>query len=286
MKIAAHEGAAKLAVEVKEEPNEGPLKITHVVWEFGEGAKAEQSEPPETLSSPIHVEHEFGRCGEAATTQCKIKVTVDAESATGKKLTATSEKMEITVEESVAEKAKEAAEIAKKQKEAEQAAESAANQKKAEEEAAKKKAEEEAAKKKAEEEAANAKGGVAGYIASFSGSSLSVSSSGSLTVTITCPSGGSCSGSLTLQTASAVAASSKKQSRKKVLTLASGSFSLSGGSRSVTLHLSSTGKALLSSSHGKLAAKLTIVSDGTGGQKNSVASHIVTLRQAAKKSHK
>ena len=130
------------------------------------------------------------------------------------------------------------------------------------------------------------KGGVAAYIASFAGSSLPVSSSGATPVKITCPSGGSCSGTLTLQTAGAVAASHSKQAKKKVLTLASGAFSLSGGGKSVTLHLSSAARALLSRAHGVLRAKLTILSRGIDGQQNTTTTHIVTLRLVVQKPHK
>lgn len=123
------------------------------------------------------------------------------------------------------------------------------------------------------------------YIASFSGSLLSVNTSGATSIKIGCPSGGSCGGTLTLQTLNAVAAAGSK--KKKILTLASGSFSLAGGSKSVTLHLSGSARTLLSRYHGVLRAKLTILSRGTGAQKSNVTTHVVTLRLAkpAKKKH-
>ena len=128
------------------------------------------------------------------------------------------------------------------------------------------------------------KGGVAGYIASFTGYSLPVSSSGATSVTITCPSGGSCSGTLTLQTAGAVAISEQEARQEgdpdaRVQRL----LARPAGGKSVTLHLSSTARALLSRSHGVLRAKLTILSRGIDGQQNSVTTHVVTLRLVPKK---
>ena len=259
--VRAHEQEAQLTAEVAEVPEEGKLPeevhIKKVVWEFGDGTEAKQSNPPETLVSPVSIKHAFGRCGTGVTTRCKITVTVVADTSHGEKTQ--SGHIEITVKESKAEEAEEAA--------------------------AKKKAEEEAAaKKKAEEEAA--KGGVAGYIASFAGSSLSVSASGATSVRITCPSGGSCSGTLTLQTLDAVASSHGKHAKKKVVTLANGGFSLSGGSKSITLHLNATARALLGRSHGLLRAKLTILSRGTAGRRNSSSTHPVTLRLVKKKSRR
>ncbi len=257
------EGEAEVSATISD-ASETKLHLKTVTWNFGDGSAPveEKVAPEEPNPATLHIKHTFiSRCGKG---KCTITLTV--EPAEGKPAVA---HVEITVNES-----------------------------------------------KAEEEAGTPpttttpttttpttttptttpttttptettpKGGVAGYIASFPGSSLSVSSSGATPVTITCPSGGSCGGTLTLQTAGAVAASHGRHAKKKVLTLASGAFSLSGGTRSVTLHLSSTARGLLSSSHGVLKAKLTILSRGIDGQQNSVTTHVVTLRLVVKKHHK
>ncbi|HTZ65317.1 MAG TPA: hypothetical protein VMB51_14530 [Solirubrobacteraceae bacterium] len=255
--VHAGEGEATLTAEVH---GEEKTHLKKVAWEFGENAKDEEASSQE-LPATLQVKHVFNRC---ATVKCKIIVTVEAETASHS-VEKASGQVEITVRPS--------------------------------------KAEEEKENEKSPGGGGGppppppppppgggptAKGGVEAYIASFSGSSLSVSSSGAVPVKVTCPSGGSCSGTLTLQTASAVATSHKKHAKKKFLTLASGSFSLTAGSRSVTLHLSAAARSLLSHSHGALRAKLTILSRGVGGQKNSTSTHVLTLRlvKPHKKSHK
>jgi hypothetical protein len=285
--VRAHEQEATLKA-VAEVPGEPKLHIEKIVWSFGDGTKMESG--AQELASPATLEakHAFNRCGSLKVTTCKVQVTVYAHSEVAENQPAG----EIKVEEST--------------------------------------------KEEEEEEGGSgsggggggsggggsgsggggsgntgggggsgggtqtsqAKGAVQAYIASFSGSSLSVSSGGAVAVTIACPSGGACGGTLTLQTLNAVAATaashrahgkaSKKKAKKKILTLASGSFSLTGGSRSVILHLSAAAKALLHRSHGVLHAKLTILSRGVGGQQNNTTTHVVTLRLAKphKKSHK
>ncbi len=253
--VHAGEGEAALTAEVH---GEEKTHLKKVVWEFGEGATHEEASSQE-LPATLQAKHVFNRC---ATAKCKVVVTVEAETASHS-LQKASGQVEITVRPS-----------------------------------------------KAEEENENHTNttptnttptnttpttttptpghGVEAYIVSFNGSSLSVSASGATQVKVTCPSGGSCTGTLTLQTASAVATSHKKHAKKKVLTLASGSYSLSAGSKSVTLHLSSAARSLLSHSHGALRAKLTILSRGVGGQKNNTTTHVLTLRlvKPHKKSHK
>jgi hypothetical protein len=256
--VHATEQEATLTAEVHGEEKE---RLKKVVWEFGEGAKDEEASSRE-LPATLQVKHTFNRC---ATARCKVVVTVEAETASHSVQKATGQ-VEITVKPS--------------------------------------KAEEEA------ENHTNTTGNtnttpatttpttttpvqtphqeVQAYIATFSGSSLLVSASGATQVKVTCPSGGSCSGTLTLQTLKAVATSHNKHAKKKILTLASGSFALAGGSKFVTLHLSATARALLSGDHGALPARLTIVSRGVGGQKNNTTTHPLTLRlvKPHKKSHK
>ena len=120
--------------------------------------------------------------------------------------------------------------------------------------------------------------------AKLASTSLSVSSSGGFPVKITCPAGESaCAGTVTLKTLSAVSASAgKKGAKKSILTLASGSFSVSGGSaKTLTLHLSTKARSLLGRSH-VLRARATIVAhDSTGVSHTTVAT--VTLKLAKKK---
>ncbi len=117
--------------------------------------------------------------------------------------------------------------------------------------------------------------------AKIAGSSLSVSRSGAVTVKVSCPAGQSeCVGSVTLRTAGAVSAKAKK----KPLTLARGSFTVSGGQvKSITLHLSSKARALLAHSHTLRALATVVAHDASGTSRTTKAS--VTLR-AAKASHK
>ncbi len=288
--VRAHEQEAQLAAEVLDEEKPVISSIKRVTWEFGDGTKVEQTDPPETLASPLGIKHAFARCGAGVVTKCKITLKVEVELEAGKPQTVSPpHPLEITVRESEADKTAEEEAAAKKKAEAEAAAKKAAEEaaaKKATEEVAAKKAAEEAAAKRAREEAeANARNGVAGYIVSFAGSSFSVAANGSTHVTVTCPSGGSCSGVLTLRTYSAVAAAGK-QGKKAIMTLAAGSFSLAGGSKSETLHLSSAALKLLRGSHGKLRAKLTVLSRGTGGKASKSTTYVVTVRLVAAKPRK
>jgi hypothetical protein len=105
-------------------------------------------------------------------------------------------------------------------------------------------------------------GGVAGIkqssapapTAHLAGSSLQVGPSGSFAIKISCSAGASsCSGTVVLRTLVAVAAS-----RKRVLTLASGSFTVAAGKvAKVTLRLSKRGRIVLARS-GRLRARVTI----------------------------
>ncbi len=119
--------------------------------------------------------------------------------------------------------------------------------------------------------------------AKLASSGLSVNPAGSFTVKVSCPAGeSSCAGTITLRTIGAVTAAKKK--KKSVLTLASGSFSVVGGStKSLTLHLSGAAKKLLAHSH-TLRAKATIVAhDSTGASRTSLVT--VTLKLAKKGHH-
>ncbi len=111
--------------------------------------------------------------------------------------------------------------------------------------------------------------------ASMAASSVTVSPSGSFTVKVDCAGKGSCTGSVILKTASAVAAGKKKQ----ILTLASGSFTIAAGQvKAITLHLSSKGKALLKHAH-TLKARGTVVSRDSSGNTYSVPGSL-TLKLA------
>jgi PKD repeat protein len=115
--------------------------------------------------------------------------------------------------------------------------------------------------------------------AKLASSGLSVSPAGGFTVKVSCPAGEtSCTGTIVLRTLSAVSAGKKKA----VLTLASGSFTVAGGTaKSLTLHLSSAAKKLLARSH-VLRAKATIVAhDSTGASRTTAVT--VTLKPAKAK---
>ena len=173
--------------------------------------------------------------------------------------------------------------------------EAAAKRKAEEEAAAKRKAEEEAAaKRKAEGEAAKSQSGPGGHeVAGFQGSltppvpdarlagtSLQVSSTGAVVVRISCPAGEtSCEGMVTLRTLGAVLADSGRVARRRaaVLTLATGPFTVAGGSVvAVVLHLAARARALLSRSH-VLRASARIAAHDLAGATNAEQT-IVTLR--------
>lgn len=145
-------------------------------------------------------------------------------------------------------------------------------------------AEEAAAAKRRSEEAAKA--GVLGAKEGFpnatlASTSLAVSSSGAFVVKIQCPALETrCTGTITLRTLRAVRAGVAGRNAKQkaaVLTLAAGSFTVAGGqSRALTLHLSTSARKLLSSSH-VLSARATIVAHDPGGATHT-GQTVVTLR--------
>jgi hypothetical protein len=87
--------------------------------------------------------------------------------------------------------------------------------------------------------------------AKLASTSLAVSPSGAVGVKVTCPVGDSgCKGTVVLQTLNAVSASAtgpqSKRRKAAVLTLVSGSFTVSGGQvKAITLHLSAKARALV-----------------------------------------
>jgi len=145
-------------------------------------------------------------------------------------------------------------------------------------------AEEAAAAKRHSEEVA--KGGVLGAKEGFpnatlASTSLAVSSSGAFIVRIACPVlETSCTGTITLRTLRAVRAGvAGREAKQKatVLTLAAGSFTVAGGqSRALTLHLSTSARKVLSSSH-VLSARATIVAHDPAGATHT-GQTVVTLR--------
>jgi hypothetical protein len=123
--------------------------------------------------------------------------------------------------------------------------------------------------------------------AQLAGTSLQVSASGAVTLKISCPAGeSSCAGTVTLRTLSVVIAANGHAAKHKpaVLTLATGSFSVSGGAvRAVTLHLSEKARALLARMH-TLRARATLLAHDLQDASHTTST-IVTLR-AAKPRHK
>jgi PKD repeat protein len=162
-----------------------------------------------------------------------------------------------------------------------------------EEVAAAKKHEEEvaAAKKHEEEKAALVPGlqGLAGFRvtgpaavpdARLASTALAASASGAVSVRVSCPAGeSSCSGTVTLRTLDAVSAGASRaaKSKKAILTLASGSFTVAAGKvKTVTLHLSAKARALLSRSR-VLRTRATIVAHDPAGATH-ITQTVATLR--------
>jgi PKD repeat protein len=110
----------------------------------------------------------------------------------------------------------------------------------------------------------------------------SASKQGTVAVQISCPVGKpSCSGTITLKTASAIAAAGKSKSKHKAtpLMLGAASFTLAGGkSETVLVHLSSRGLALLRKKH-TLRAVATIKATDPAGHAKTVT-ETITLRAA------
>jgi hypothetical protein len=122
--------------------------------------------------------------------------------------------------------------------------------------------------------------------AKLASTSLGVSPSGAVSVKVTCPVGDSgCKGTVVLQTLNAVSASARgsqsKRRKAAVLTLASGSFTVSGGGvKAITLHLSAKARALVAATRA-LRVRATIVAHDAGGSTHK-SETIATLRAHAK----
>lgn len=115
--------------------------------------------------------------------------------------------------------------------------------------------------------------------AKLTSTSLTVSPSGTISVKVTCPAGESrCTGTITLRTLKAVSASATAhQAKKRILTLAVGSFTVAGGQvTTVKLHLSAKARKLLARAH-VLRARATIVAHDPPGTTHTTQT-IVTLR--------
>ena len=114
-----------------------------------------------------------------------------------------------------------------------------------------------------------------------------MSTSGTVSVKISCPAGEStCSGKITLRTLGAVSASGARSGKQKpsVLTLAVGSFKVTGGKvHVITLHLSKQARALLARSH-TLRVRATLAAHDPQGASHTTRM-IVTLH-APKTRHK
>jgi len=120
-------------------------------------------------------------------------------------------------------------------------------------------------------------GGVLSYKVSLAATSLSVSPKGAVVLKVDCGGQSSCTGRVTLRTLTAVSAGAGK--RKAILTLASGSFTISGSQvKALTLHLSTKALSLLKRSH-TLRARATILAHDYAGTSHSTAL-VVTLRPA------
>ncbi len=113
--------------------------------------------------------------------------------------------------------------------------------------------------------------------------SLAVAASGAFTVKLSCPGAASqCAGTITLKTLTAVAAHSARAAKKAILTLATGSFTITGGaSKVVTLHLSAKAKKLLAKLH-VVRARITIAAKNPQGATHTTTA-VVTLKPAKKK---
>jgi Immunoglobulin I-set domain len=143
------------------------------------------------------------------------------------------------------------------------------------------------AAKEAQEKAENKGGGAvlnnksASPRATISSASLLVSASGAVSVKVSCQAGATtCTGSVTLRSASAVSASGN--GKKTILALTSGSFSVSGGtSKTITLHLSAAARKLLARTH-QIRARATVSAHDSSGQTATTAT-LVNLRPAPTK---
>ncbi len=113
---------------------------------------------------------------------------------------------------------------------------------------------------------------------------LTVSSSGTVVVDVTCPAGeSSCTGTVTLRTLDAVVArvaavrGEESKSKARILTLASGSFTVGGGQqRTVTLHLTGAARKLFARIKVSRAKATVVAHDPSGVTRTTQTT--VTLR--------
>jgi PKD domain len=126
-------------------------------------------------------------------------------------------------------------------------------------------------------------GGVLPYQIALAGSTLTATKAGALAIKINCVGKSSCTGRVTLKTASAVSAG--KHKRKAILTLAAGSLKVLGGHiQVITLHLSAAARTLLAHSGSRgLRARVTIVASDSAGKSHTTL--LTVTIHAAKKHH-
>ncbi len=117
--------------------------------------------------------------------------------------------------------------------------------------------------------------------ATVASGSLVVSSTGAVSIKVSCPTGATtCIGTVTLKTLTAISASKGK--KKAILTLATGSFSVSGGEvEGIILHLSKTAREVLAKDH-ELRARASVAAHDPAGEK-ATSTKLVTLRPAPNK---
>jgi PKD domain/Subtilase family len=117
-------------------------------------------------------------------------------------------------------------------------------------------------------------------VARLASTTLTAGASGAVAVRVSCPAGESrCTGTVTLRTLAAVVAVAGHGAKRKaaILTLATGSFSVAGGSvRTVTLHLSRRARALLARAH-VLHVRVTLVAHDQAGAAHTTRT-LATLR--------
>ena len=280
---------ASFSAAASTDPYPGGMSSATFAWSFGDGEKGTGSAPSHAYSAPgeytvsLIVTDGYGIKSAAATRNVVVTqaTSKEAEEEAAAKKKAEEEAAKKKAEE---EAAKTKAEEAAAKKKAEEAAKEAA-QKLAEETAARVKAAEEAARKAAAEHAAGAGSvGVAGFTvsadpdATLTGTSLQAGANGTFTLKIGCPAGEtSCKGTVTVQTAGAVAASAGA----RVLTLASAPFAVAGGQvTAVKLHLSARARALLARRRA-LRVRVRIAAHDAAGARHASQS-LATLRAPKK----
>lgn len=121
-------------------------------------------------------------------------------------------------------------------------------------------------------------------IVTIAGAAMTVAPNGAFSLKLSCPSAETtCSGTVTVKTASAVAARSAHAAKKAILTLATASFTITAGKVKVlSMHLTAKAKKLLAKLH-TVRARVTIVAHDPQGHTHTTTA-AVTLR-AAKKKH-